>query len=136
MLLVLVAILAGCNSSYQKETAPVRGLVTLDGVPVSAGGVSFRPATGRGASGLIAADGTYTLGTYDKSDGAIVGKHKIAVSPPDRGEEVVEPAPGSVKIPKRYHNSESSGLEFEVKAGQDNVIDLQLTTSPTAASDT
>ena len=81
-------ILTGCNPSYQKETAPVRGTVTLDGKPVSAGGVSFRPAAGRGAGGLIAIDGAYSLGTYTKSDGAIVGKHKVAISPPEQGEEV------------------------------------------------
>ena len=123
-------ILTGCNPSYQKETAPVRGTVTLDGRPVSAGGVSFSPAAGRGAGGLIAVDGTYTLGTYTKSDGAIVGKHKVAISPPEQGEEVTDLPAGSVKLPKRYHNSESSGLEFEVQPNQENVIDLKLTSQP------
>ena len=127
---LLVIVVTGCNPSYQKETAPVHGTVTLDGKPVSAGGVSFRPAAGRGAGGVIAVDGTYTLGTYTKSDGAIVGKHKVAISPPEQGEEVTDLPAGSVKLPKRYHNSESSGLEVEVQPNQENVIDLKLTSQP------
>jgi len=129
MLLVAI-VLAGCSPSYQKETAPVRGTVTLDGKPISAGGVSFRPVAGRGAGGQISADGGYTLGTYSKTDGAIVGKHKVAISPPEYGEEVTNLPAGSVKIPQRYHNSESSGLEVEVKPDQENVIDLKLTSQP------
>ena len=133
----LVAILGiwlaceiGCSSGHELETAPVRGTVTLDGSPVSAGGVRLVPEQGRGATGTLAADGTFVLGTYGQSDGAIVGKHKAAVLQYREIEGGPGPPPGFVPIPAKYQNSESSGLEFEVKPGQENVIEIKLTSQP------
>jgi hypothetical protein len=116
----------GC-SNQRKETAPVRGRVTLDGKPLTSGTVSFSPDAGRAGGGEIGADGSYTVGTYTKSDGAIIGKHKVAVSPAGRGENDPGPTASEIAIPFRYHNGQSSGLEFEVVAGKDNVFDLSLT---------
>lgn len=132
-LLVLLASLListlGC-SRHGQETAHVRGQVTLDGRPLTSGGVSFTPAAGRSAGGAIGPDGMYTLSTYSKSDGAIVGKHKVAVCPSGGGEDDPAPTFQELAIPSRYHNGQTSGLEFEVIAGKDNVIDLSLSSKP------
>lgn len=130
LMLFIGAIAAtGCSRSYQLETAPVRGMVTLNGKPVSSGTVVFSPSRGRGATGQLAADGTFVLSTYGHGDGAIVGLNKVAVAPSPEDESGKHP-PGYVAIPNRYQNSESSRLEREVKAGENNVFDLKLSTAP------
>lgn len=119
-------VCVGCSDSYQQETATVRGTITLDGQPLTSGSVMFVPDKGRGALAPIEADGTFTLGTYGDFDGAIVGRHKIAVYPPQAaGERNVAP-PGARPIPQRYQSSETSQLEADVKAGEDNFVELKL----------
>jgi hypothetical protein len=80
---VAFATFDGC-SNHQLDTAHVHGMVTLDGQPLDAGFVFFRPAKGRMAVGKIQQDGSYVLFTYvrDGDDGAIVGHHKVSVVPP------------------------------------------------------
>jgi hypothetical protein len=76
---------------------------------------------------VITSDGSYQLTTYKPDDGALVGNHKVSVAIPlgsETGPATVSP------IPQRYASAESSGLAFEVKAGEENRIDLKLTTAP------
>ena len=47
--------------------------------PLTSGTVRFVPDAGRAASGTIESDGTYRLGTYSRSDGALIGTHKVAI---------------------------------------------------------
>lgn len=130
LLLCVILSMAGCSPSHQLETAEVRGTVTLDDVPLTSGGVMFLPTRGRGATGVIAADGSYCLTTYNKGDGAIVGKHQVSVVPVYATNEF-EPVPKADRpIPQRYQNGGSSGLEVEVKPGEVQVVDLRLTTKP------
>lgn len=116
----------GCRPGYQLDTAPARGTVILDGKPLSAGSVLLTPARGRGASGTLNPDGSFILTTYGNEDGAIVGKHKVAVVPLQSESESNEPPPGYVPVPSRYQNPVSSGLEVDVKSGEENVFDLEL----------
>jgi len=128
VLVVLLLIVGGCSNSYQMDTATVRGSVTLDGKPLRSGSVMFVPERGRGAVAKIHSDGTFQLGTYDAADGAIVGRHKVAVYPP-RG-EIEQDAPADAPaIPQRYQSSESSGIVVEVKPTQENVFDIKLVTT-------
>jgi hypothetical protein len=115
------------------ETAPVHGAVTLDGKPLAGGGVMFVPDRGRGAVGAIASDGTYTVGTYGETDGAIVGRHKVAVFPgSDTSQfEDLSAQPKTPTIPPRYQSAVTSGIEVEVKADQDNTLNIRLTSAPT-----
>jgi len=100
----------------------------LDGKPLSSGSVMFVPERGRGAVAKIQADGTFQLGTYGDTDGAIVGRHKVAVYPP-RGEFEQDAPADAPAIPQRYQSSESSGIVVEVKPAQENVFDIELTAS-------
>jgi hypothetical protein len=118
----------GCTPSYQQETAAARGTVVLDGKPLSAGSVLLVPTQGRSAAGPLGSDGTFILGTYSKVDGAIVGKHKVAILPLVAGPEGGLP-PGFVPVPARYQSAEASGLEVDVKANEENVFDFQLSSS-------
>jgi len=131
-----VWFVSGCGGTDRLETAEVTGKVTLDGQPLSHGTVIFAPERGRGATADNQSDGSFTLSTYRRGDGAIVGMHKISVF---CTEEVVETQPndpgnldaGMFKmdrslIPTKYNSPGTSGLTFEVKAKTDNVADLEL----------
>ena len=81
--LLCVVYCAGCDGG-DFVVRPAKGVVTCDGVPVSGGSISFTPQgdsetleTGKPASATIRDDGTFTLSTYGRFDGAIVGKHSV-----------------------------------------------------------
>jgi hypothetical protein len=126
-----VVTMIGCGRpAHQLETAAVRGQVTLDGQPLPSGYVVVPTARGRMASGKIQPDGTFVLSTYEEGDGAQVGTHPIVVNevPPDEFSSV--PAQDRVPIPARYASAGSSGLQVIVKPGEENVLELKLTTNP------
>lgn len=127
--LAYLLALTGCRPDYQLDMAPARGVVTLDGKPLSAGSVLLVPDRGRGAGGTLASDGTFVLTTYRPGDGAILGKHKVAVLPMQTDSETDDIPEGYVPIPARYKNAASSGLEVEVKPGEENVFELKLTSN-------
>jgi hypothetical protein len=108
----------------------VDGVVRLDGKPLASGKIIFQPAAGRGAYGQIGADGEFTLGTYGDSDGALIGKHKIAVIAYE-GAGLGRPDPTAQRVsqkplvPQRYLAVGTSELTYEVKAGS-NFVELDL----------
>jgi hypothetical protein len=79
-----LAVVAGCNQSPY-PVAPVQGIVTIDGQPMSAGRVMFAPVakdglnSGRPAFGEIQQDGRFALSTYGDGDGAVVGEHWVSI---------------------------------------------------------
>lgn len=124
--LALGVIVCGTGCGGDAKLRSVHGVVTLDGQPLSTGTVRFVPAAGRAASGKIRSDGTFTLGTYGKSDGALIGTHQVVVI-------AYEPAGGrtggrpdmtvanpKIKplVPERYMAPGTSGLTYEVKPGR------------------
>jgi hypothetical protein len=123
--------LAGCDSD--SKVGSVRGVVRLDGKPLATGTVRFLPKAGRAATGKIRSDGTYRLGTYGESDGALIGKHEVAIIAleigpvPTRTEGGRPPAtPTKPLVPRRYMSPGSSGLTFDVQPGN-NQADFDLT---------
>jgi hypothetical protein len=105
-------------------------MVTLDGKPLPSGYVVVPTARGRMASGKIQLDGTFVLSTYEEGDGAQVGTHPVVVNevPPDEFSSV--PAVNRVPIPPRYASAGTSGLQVTVIPGEENVLELVLTTNP------
>jgi hypothetical protein len=88
VLLCAAATLCGCSSA-DRALAPVSGKVTLDGKPLSGGGVSFQPiappgttSAGRGSVAFCDDDGNFTLNTIDGNPGAIVGSHRVRIYGP------------------------------------------------------
>jgi hypothetical protein len=136
---VILASLAPCTgcSKKQEPTYSVHGVVTLQGKSPTGGIVLFEsmepgPSGKRyGARGDIQPDGQYRLSTFDRNDGAVAGKHRVAVLP----EQIVHGDPPSpedirrsaaiMKIPPAYQSTETSNLTYEVKPG-DNTINLEL----------
>lgn len=123
-----VAFLAGCGSEYG---ATVTGKVTLDGNPVSPGWVTFARVDAQVTPAMsdLDADGSYSLTTAHKL-GAVPGSYRVAVqsfktpeglAPGERSFDSPEPL-----VPVKYLAIETSGLEYEIKAGA-NTIDIPLT---------
>ena len=120
-------LLAGCGKSTP-TMAPVKGKVTLNGQPLTSGTVITIPEAGRGARGVIGADGSFELQTFEKKiDGAIIGTHRVGVVALMVGGKGPEGGYGKSLIPNRYSNPESSGLTIDVKAGETNAPALELT---------
>lgn len=124
---LLVCLPAGCGDNRPK-TALVRGTVTYKGKPVPNGTVNFIPANGPTASGEIGPDGSYSLTTFRKGDGAILGTHKVViVAMQDMGGQAVEawtPLPPPI-VPMKYTSLGTTDLTREVK-DRENTIDFVL----------
>ena len=126
---VLLAVsVAGCNFE-SANTAPVSGTVPMDGQPISGGWVRFLPQQGgRGAAGQIQSGGSYQLQTSAGETGVPRGTYSVTVVAYQGGEG--EPA-GQSAVPQRYGSTATSGLSYEVVAGQVNTFDIRLTSQAT-----
>lgn len=133
---IAVVCCAGCGDD-RLPLGKVSGTVTLDGAPLARGIVHFIPQSGPASSGVVR-EGSYVLSTYDKGDGAMLGRHTIYLAP-DIDESYMQgytqadyaagkpppTPPAQTQIPPKYLTPSSSGLSVEVVAGS-NVHDLQL----------
>ena len=130
LVVLTLAIAVGCGDG-RFPTAPVSGVVTLDGKPVSSGTVIFTPKQGWPAKGTLDSEGRFTLTTYREGDGAILGLNQIivfAVTEDDPNEHFERPPskPARSLIPERYGSQATSGLSHDVKAGETNIVQLDL----------
>lgn len=128
LVLLLSLAIVGCSKGDRLPTYETTGKVAYqDGSPLEGGTIIFesidQPVTARATIGM---DGTFTLGTYEEDDGAVAGKHRVAIAPAmdmtiDRDE---------VRPPKlihdRFRDVETSGLEFEVVDGGLNEFEVQV----------
>jgi hypothetical protein len=123
-------LLGGCGRGDRPATYRVTGAVTLDGKPLPFGAVVFAPERGRAATGQIRSDGTYTLGTYQPGDGAVAGKHCVAVVAREesRGGGPLAEKSGAWVAPQSYSDYTKSGLTYQVKPDGPNVYDIKLST--------
>ena len=127
--LAVLACLVGCGES---KTAPVNGRVKLkDGSDVSvlAGySLTFEAEGGKtSAVGDVNRDGTFKLSTFGANDGAMPGKYRVAINPPNNPDP--DKPPSKSKLPAKYENLDSSGLTAEIKPGP-NSIELELDKAP------
>lgn len=124
--------LAGCGGRYD---ASVQGRVTLDGNPLPRGTVAFNPdVPGPPAYGQIDSDGNYSVMT-GREKGLTSGSYVVTVVanelPVIQGKDGGPPPAGKPITPMWYRSRETSGLTFNVNAG-DNTINLELTSTPPA----
>lgn len=122
---VCVLGLLGCSGSKDMlPTAPVEGVVTYQGKPLTVGKVVFFHHTGQAASGDLSDTGGFKMDAFQ-------GKNTIAIVSfgPDRPNPIKNalPAivPGESLVPRHYNEAQTSGLTFEVKDSI-NVVDLSL----------
>lgn len=73
---VSALLLAGCETS---RIVPVSGVLKYKGKPVTNAFVDFIPEQGRPSWGQTDQEGRFTLNYDNEHDGAMIGKHKVAV---------------------------------------------------------
>lgn len=133
--------LTGCGGG-KFPVRPASGTVVCDGQPVSQGSVTFTPLgegkgleTGKPASAALAADGSFKLSTFDRFDGAIIGKHRVEYTGSE-GEEEDDTGGESDEQSSRAKPSPSKSTQgcvlkgeliVEVQASGDNVFKIELT---------
>lgn len=138
--------IVGCFGKGEGPTGTVTGNVTFNGQPATEGRVAFISAQGKGASGIIGAQGEYTLKTI-AGDQIPVGEYQVAVQPPpaesrdasSAPSEVPQATPGRImkgapgdpivkeypNIPMQYRNPSTSGWKVTVKEGA-NQFDFEM----------
>lgn len=123
----------GCGGPYN---ANVDGVVTLDGQPVPRGTVSFIPAgDGSTAYGRIDSSGNYELRT-GREEGLPAGEYMVTVvanelPPESQTADGGPPPPGKPITPAWYRSQGTSGLQYTVEPGG-NDINLELSSDPPA----
>jgi hypothetical protein len=120
--LILIAPMGlGCGVDDSERMA-VRGTIRVRGQLLASGTVVFVPDLDRGtpnelAIGQIKTDGTYQLET-DTGRGVAPGWYRITI--------VAAPTALGLALPDKYRDPRRSGLEREVRRGQENLIDFAL----------
>ncbi|QDU09775.1 carboxypeptidase-like regulatory domain-containing protein [Gimesia aquarii] len=133
-----ILLLQGCGGA--EDTRPARnvvsGVVTYNGTPVEEAIVVFRPAEqagGQTANGRTNAEGAFTMGTFEGTDGVVAGDYKVMISkmettgssdalpeddPNYDPNPKPEPPPKNL-LPEKYASVDTSGLTVSVKDGED-----------------
>jgi hypothetical protein len=122
LFLILLLLAAGCSHAPAPQL-PVHGTVQVNGRPLRGGTVVFTPDAKRGARGPVSFavlddNGAFVLGN-ENGPGAVRGWHLITVAPPPESTDLIAGL-------ERYRHPDFSGLEFEVRPGQDNTVTLKL----------
>ena len=87
--LILLVALCGCGPELEQfPVAPVTGTVLCGGEPLRSGRIQFSPVrtgdaveAGKPAQGALEATGAFTLSTYGRGDGAVIGEHTVSIWP-------------------------------------------------------
>ncbi|WDI41375.1 carboxypeptidase regulatory-like domain-containing protein [Bremerella sp. P1] len=120
-LLTILTCLVGCSGG---SMAPVQGVVTLDGKPISGLEVNFEPTgdtTDRTtATGYTQPDGSYSLVYPGYKTGAPLGDYIVRIA----GGESLDDGT-VVRVPSQYNKQ--SELKATVTSGE-NKFDFDLTT--------
>ena len=131
--LTSLPLLTGCGGgAASPDLRAASGNVTLNGNPVEGASISFFPTVqgGRSATGTTDASGNFKLSSFQKEDGALIGKYNVAITKfnpnyvmPEPGEEEKEPYN---LLPESFGDPGTSGLSAEVTADGENFFEFGL----------
>jgi hypothetical protein len=136
------------------ELAEASGTVTFQGSPLAGASVQALPKSGPLATGVTDAQGNFTLSTGAEK-GVAVGPIKVAIRPAmaataanpamavdasnplsstdamrkyqeQQGSSRTPPKPEETGIPAIYLNADTSGIKFDIKAGEANELKIDL----------
>ena len=112
---------------------PVNGQVSFNGKPTPGALVVFLPVDAKDAqaprpSGSVRDDGTFSLSTYPGQEGAPEGDYHVVITCTDANAKI-DSVTGEVpnKLPARYANPKTSGLQAKVQGGAENKPVFKLT---------
>lgn len=83
--LLIIALLVGCQQESSLPVYPVSGTLTINGEPARGAILGFHPTQGdldkRGTipAGKVKEDGTFVVSTFDIEDGAPAGEYAVTV---------------------------------------------------------
>ncbi|HEY2416229.1 MAG TPA: carboxypeptidase-like regulatory domain-containing protein [Pirellulaceae bacterium] len=127
MLLLLLAAMAGCESSGP-QIASVSGRITMDGKPLANATVVFTPENGRPAGARTDENGNYSLHFTEGRRGAIPGPNTVQITTvrdPEQDENGKTVVPAAKEtIPMEYNAA--SMLTFTVEPKKRNVANFDL----------
>jgi hypothetical protein len=129
-----IGLSVGCGGD--NAVHPVRGHVqAADGRRPTFGTVELKADTGGLiASGKIEQDGSFRLSTYRNGDGAVAGRHRAIIVQMVNTEHLpLEKHHHVLDIHPRYARYETSGLEFTIKAGGQNDLEIVVDEAPRKA---
>jgi len=75
------------------------------------------------ATGLVREDGTFTVNTYEIGDGAVLGTHQIAITPPTQYSD--NEGLMKILIDPRYGSPKQSGLTAVVDGDTEVVLEVE-----------
>lgn len=117
---------SGASTAKRKPTHPVRGSAFFEGAPMVGAVITLTnekdlpPTKPTRAFGVVEADGSFKLSTYQAFDGAPVGEYLISLTWREASKT------GPSMLPERYNTPATSGLRVTVSAGTNNVaLDLK-----------
>lgn len=127
---------AGCGSDGL-PMAEAGGVVNYNGAPLEGATVVFQPSSGPLAVGTTDAEGRFELMTNGQPEAA-VGAGKVSITAVEQlivveGREPTAQELANMSrplIPEKYSNVATSGLNAEVKAGEENDLKFDLTGPP------
>lgn len=126
-LILLISILAGCGSDRLPTHAVEGKLKFEDGTHPMFGNIEFYSSEHQvNARGKIDRDGTFTVKTYEDSEGAVAGEHKVVIIQ-IAGNYLTEKLSDQIKldhgelINARYFDYRSSDLECIISPGKNSI---------------
>jgi len=129
-LLVAVPMLCSCAKDQRPPLYPVQGKVFCQGKPAAGAMLFFHPGEG-GANpagmlphGVVEADGSFRVGTYEEQDGAQAGQYRVTVRWTSKAKSSDDDERSL--LPSRYLNPGTSGLRAEVR-NEPTELQFQLT---------
>ncbi len=118
--IVLVVVAGGCSNDGPK-LYPVKGQVFFDNQPAAGANVVLHSSPPKDSpnalipSGIVQADGSFTLRTHPYGDGAPSGEYKVVITwYPANARELENPRN---KLPAKYGNPELTPFMVVVKDG-------------------
>lgn len=138
---LLVGVIVGLSACGQnaptgdiEKTVSAGGVLTWQGKPLEFYQVTFYPEGHRPAAGTTDEQGKFVLGTNQIGDGAVAGRHRVAITyvgppstnPEEGMNEFSTPPPPKVKLPRKYNDAKSSGLQYEIPAGGTTDLKIEL----------
>jgi hypothetical protein len=130
-LFVLAALsVTSCGHEVKQTFFPVKGSAFCEGKPAAGAILSFHRVGDPDKTNLphatVQKDGTFSVTSINKGDGAPPGKYQVTViwrkKKSSSGDEEAE-----WMLPLRYLTAETSGIEVEIKSAPTELEPFQLT---------
>jgi hypothetical protein len=131
----LVAACAGCGSSQRPDRVavfPATGRLVYDGQPLTGAFVVLHPKAADAGHlaprphGQAAADGSFSLTSYDTNDGAPAGDYTLTVVLRPVVKNGGDYTAGPNILPLKYSRAETSPVTVNIAEGRNDLPEIQL----------